>query len=68
MATFYSVSVRYFLWKVAQRTGPLQCINFVKIKNLQMSKIIAMERKGLWKSWKKGIAGTVGQEQGPGQS
>lgn len=24
---------------------------------------MTMERKGIWQNWKKGIAGTVGQEQ-----
>lgn len=44
---------------MTQATGLLQCINLVTIKSLQLNKIIGMERKGLWQSWKKGIAGAV---------
>lgn len=62
------MSAGYFLWGMTQETGLLQCINLVKIKNLQLNKIIAMERKGLWQSWKKGIAGAARQEQGTEQT
>lgn len=63
MSIFCLVSDRYFLWKMPQKTGSMGCINLVKIKNLQLNNIIAIERKGIGQSWRKGIAGTVGQEQ-----
>lgn len=51
---------------MAQETGPPQCLNLVKIQN--GIKLEHWREKGLRQSWKKGIAGAAGQEQGAGQS